>query len=82
MLLIVVAWPLLTTDCSIFWHFTQHLSVQELHQQFELPDDWPYFRRVSAYQFPNETYKDGYLRNPHQVLTHPSLDQGKVQPTA
>lgn len=51
---------------------------KELHQQFELPDDWPYFRRVSAYQFPNETYKDGYLRNPHQVLTHPSLDQGKV----
>lgn len=51
---------------------------KELHQQFDLPEDWPYFRRVSAYRFPNETYKDGYLRNPHRVLTHPSLDQGKV----
>lgn len=56
--------------------------MQELHQQFDLPEDWPYFRRVSAYRFPNETYKDGYLRNPHRVLTHPSLDQGKVQQIA
>uniref|UniRef100_UPI0037E760A1 ufm1-specific protease 2 isoform X2 n=1 Tax=Semicossyphus pulcher TaxID=241346 RepID=UPI0037E760A1 len=51
---------------------------RELHQQFELPDDWPYFRRANAYHFPNEPYKDGYLRNPHLVLTHPSLDTGKV----
>uniref|UniRef100_A0A3Q4AVQ7 Ufm1-specific protease 2 n=1 Tax=Mola mola TaxID=94237 RepID=A0A3Q4AVQ7_MOLML len=51
---------------------------KELHQQFELPNDWPYFRRANAYHFPNEPYKDGYLRNPHMVLTHPSLDDGKV----
>lgn len=51
---------------------------QELHQHFELPDDRPYFRRANAYHFPNEPYKDGYLRNPHLVLTHPSLDDGKV----
>ncbi|XP_059205896.1 ufm1-specific protease 2 isoform X1 [Centropristis striata] len=51
---------------------------KELHQQFELPDDWPYFRRANSYHFPNEPYKDGYLRNPHLVLTHPTLDNGKV----
>ncbi|XP_049427150.1 ufm1-specific protease 2 [Epinephelus fuscoguttatus] len=51
---------------------------KELHQQFELPDDWPYFRRANAYHFPSEPYKDGYLRNPHLVLTHPTLDNGKV----
>ncbi|XP_037328916.2 ufm1-specific protease 2 [Pungitius pungitius] len=51
---------------------------KELHQQFELPDDRPYFRRANTYHFPNEPYKDGYLRNPHLVLTHPTLDNGKV----
>ncbi|KAM7419322.1 hypothetical protein PAMA_016440 [Pampus argenteus] len=51
---------------------------KELHQHFELPDDKPYFRRANAYHFPNEPYKDGYLRNPHQVLTPPTLDNGKV----
>ncbi|XP_041641436.1 ufm1-specific protease 2 [Cheilinus undulatus] len=51
---------------------------KELHQQFELPDDWPHFRRANTYHFPNEPYKDGYLRNPHLALTHPSLDNGKV----
>ncbi|TKS68250.1 Ufm1-specific protease 2 [Collichthys lucidus] len=51
---------------------------KELHQQFELPDDWPYFRRANAYHFPNEPYKDGYLRNPHLFLTHPTLENGKV----
>ncbi|MEQ2189525.1 hypothetical protein GOODEAATRI_026131, partial [Goodea atripinnis] len=35
-------------------------------------------RRANAYHFPNEPYKDGYLRNPHAVLTHPTLDNGKV----
>ncbi|KAM4594923.1 ufm1-specific protease 2 [Fundulus diaphanus] len=49
-----------------------------LHGKFELPDDRPYFRRANAYHFPNEPYKDGYLRNPHVVLTHPALDNGKV----
>ncbi|XP_061586423.1 ufm1-specific protease 2 [Cololabis saira] len=51
---------------------------RELHQQFELPDDRPYFRRANAYHFPNEPYKDGYLRNPHVILTHPTLDNGKL----
>lgn len=51
---------------------------KELHQQFELPDDRPYFRRANAYHFPSEPYKDGYLRNPHLVLTHPTVDTGKV----
>ncbi|CAJ1052337.1 Ufm1-specific protease 2 [Xyrichtys novacula] len=51
---------------------------QELHKKFELPDDWPYFRKANAYHFPNEPYKDGYLRNPHVVLTNPSLDNGEV----
>uniref|UniRef100_A0A3Q2TTA8 Ufm1-specific protease 2 n=1 Tax=Fundulus heteroclitus TaxID=8078 RepID=A0A3Q2TTA8_FUNHE len=51
---------------------------RELHGKFELPDDRPYFRRANAYHFPNEPYKDGYLRNPHVVLTHPALDNGKV----
>ncbi|XP_037530823.1 ufm1-specific protease 2 [Nematolebias whitei] len=51
---------------------------RELHQQFDLPDDWPYFRRTNVYHFPNEPYGDGYLRNPHSVLTHPTLDDGKV----
>ena len=59
--------------------YTKTLSKQELHQQFELPNDWPYFRRATAYHFPIEPYKDGYLRNPHLVLTHPSLDNGKVR---
>ncbi|XP_070837166.1 ufm1-specific protease 2 [Chaetodon trifascialis] len=51
---------------------------QELHQRFELPHDWPCFKRANAYHFPNEPYKDGYLRNPHLVLTHPTLDNGKA----
>ncbi|XP_061839970.1 ufm1-specific protease 2 [Nerophis lumbriciformis] len=51
---------------------------KEFHQRFELPEDRPYFRRANAYHFPNEPYKDGYLRNPHLALTHPNLDDGKV----
>ncbi|XP_041838653.1 ufm1-specific protease 2 isoform X2 [Melanotaenia boesemani] len=51
---------------------------RELHHQFELPDDRPYFRRANVYHFPNEPYKDGYLRNPHMFLTHPTLDNGKL----
>ncbi|XP_032420176.1 ufm1-specific protease 2 [Xiphophorus hellerii] len=51
---------------------------RELHGQFELPDNRPFFRRANAYHFPNEPYKDGHLRNPHTVLTHPTLDNGKV----
>ncbi|XP_061627714.1 ufm1-specific protease 2 isoform X1 [Phyllopteryx taeniolatus] len=51
---------------------------KELHERFELPEDRPYFRRANAYHFPNEPYKDGYLRNPHLALTHPTLDDGRV----
>ncbi|XP_028307572.1 ufm1-specific protease 2 [Gouania willdenowi] len=51
---------------------------KELHEQYEMPEDRPYFRRVNAFHFPNEPYKDGYLRNPHQALTNPSLENGKV----
>lgn len=51
---------------------------KELHLHFELPDNRPYFRRANAYHFTNEPYRDGYLRNPHLVLTHPTLDDGKV----
>nr|XP_057942186.1 ufm1-specific protease 2 [Doryrhamphus excisus] len=51
---------------------------KELHHRFKLPEDQPYFRRANAYHFPDESYKDGYLRNPHLALTHPNLDDGKV----
>ncbi|CAG5928532.1 unnamed protein product [Menidia menidia] len=51
---------------------------KELHERLELPDDRPYFRRANAYHFPNESYKDGYLRNPHMTLAHPTLENGKV----
>ncbi|KAM9819547.1 ufm1-specific protease 2 isoform X1 [Syngnathus typhle] len=51
---------------------------KELHARFKVPEDKPYFRRANAYHFPNEPYKDGYLRNPHLALTHPTLDDGKA----
>ncbi|XP_056136802.1 ufm1-specific protease 2 [Lampris incognitus] len=51
---------------------------RELHHRFELPEDRPYFRRTNAYHFPDEVYKDGYLRNPHLILTHPTLEDGKL----
>ncbi|KAG7254225.1 hypothetical protein CRUP_007468, partial [Coryphaenoides rupestris] len=51
---------------------------KELHARFDLPEDRPYFRRAAAYCFPDHVHKDGYLRNPHRVLAHPSLDNGKV----
>ncbi|XP_054635615.1 ufm1-specific protease 2 [Dunckerocampus dactyliophorus] len=51
---------------------------KELHRRFKLPEDRPYFRRANAYHFANESYQDGYLRNPHLALTHPNLDDGKV----
>uniref|UniRef100_A0A8D3A673 Ufm1-specific protease 2 n=1 Tax=Scophthalmus maximus TaxID=52904 RepID=A0A8D3A673_SCOMX len=50
---------------------------KELHQQFELPEDRPYFRRANVFHFPSEPYRDGYLRNPHLVLTHPTMNDGK-----
>uniref|UniRef100_A0A673ZBG9 Ufm1-specific protease 2 n=1 Tax=Salmo trutta TaxID=8032 RepID=A0A673ZBG9_SALTR len=50
---------------------------KELHSLFELPDNRPYLRRANALHFPDEPYKDGYLRNPHVHLTHPALENGK-----
>lgn len=70
--LVTVVYPAGESDSQL------ETKRKELHQQFELPDDRPYFRRANAYHFPNEPYKDGYLRNPHVVLTHPTLDNGKV----
>lgn len=70
--LVTVVYPAGVPDSKL------ELQRKELHQQFELPDDRPYFRRANAYHFPNEPYKDGYLRNPHLILTHPHLENGKV----
>ncbi|XP_008315103.1 ufm1-specific protease 2 [Cynoglossus semilaevis] len=54
------------------------MQRKDLHEQHHLPDDRPYLRRANAYHFPDEPYRDGYLRNPHQVLIHPTLEDGKV----
>ncbi|XP_056227867.1 ufm1-specific protease 2 [Seriola aureovittata] len=70
--LVTVVYPAGVPDGQLETH------RKELHQQFELPDDRPFFRRANAYHFPNEPYRDGYLRNPHLLLTHPTLDDGKV----
>uniref|UniRef100_A0A3Q4MRK4 Ufm1-specific protease 2 n=1 Tax=Neolamprologus brichardi TaxID=32507 RepID=A0A3Q4MRK4_NEOBR len=70
--LVTVVYPVGVPDSQLV------AQRKELHEQFELPDDRPYFRRANAYHFPNEPYKDGYLRNPHLALTHPTLDNGKV----
>lgn len=47
---------------------------EELHKKYNLPEDRPYFRRGNAFQFPDQPYKDGYLRNPHDHLNHPNLE--------
>ncbi|XP_058049141.1 ufm1-specific protease 2 isoform X2 [Ahaetulla prasina] len=49
---------------------------KELHGQFNLPLDRPYFRRANAYHFPDESFKDGYLRNPHLHLNPPTIESG------
>ncbi|KAG8592140.1 hypothetical protein GDO81_000422 [Engystomops pustulosus] len=53
-------------------------SRKVLHGEFNLSLDRPYFKRANAYHFPDEPYKDGYLRNPHLHLNHPSLEGGTV----
>ncbi|CAN2388664.1 UFM1 hydrolase activity, partial [Pristimantis euphronides] len=53
-------------------------SRKLLHSEYNLPLDRPYFKRVNAYHFPDEQYKDGYLRNPHVHLNHPALEGGTV----
>ncbi|XP_018085877.1 ufm1-specific protease 2 [Xenopus laevis] len=51
---------------------------QALHEQFNLPLDRPYFRRANAFHFPDEPYKDGYIRNPHLQLGTPPLEGATV----
>ncbi|XP_021564645.1 ufm1-specific protease 2 isoform X2 [Carlito syrichta] len=51
---------------------------KELHDLFNLPHDRPYFRRSNAYHFPDEPYKDGYLRNPHAYLNPPNIETGMI----
>ncbi|XP_030305837.1 LOW QUALITY PROTEIN: ufm1-specific protease 2 [Calypte anna] len=51
---------------------------KELHELFNLPCDRPYFKRANAYHFPDEPYKDGYLRNPHLHLNSPGTESGMV----
>eukprot|EP00066_Takifugu_rubripes_P010507 XP_003978397.1 PREDICTED: ufm1-specific protease 2 [Takifugu rubripes] len=70
--LVTVVYPAGVPDSQL------EMRRQELHRQYELPNDRPYFRRANVYHFPNEPYKDGYLRNPHLALTDPSLVDGKV----
>nr|KAF6461221.1 UFM1 specific peptidase 2 [Molossus molossus] len=51
---------------------------KELHDLFTLPHDRPYFKRSNAYHFPDEPYKDGYIRNPHTYLNPPNIETGMV----
>uniref|UniRef100_A0A8C9TRZ4 Ufm1-specific protease 2 n=1 Tax=Scleropages formosus TaxID=113540 RepID=A0A8C9TRZ4_SCLFO len=51
---------------------------KELHRRLELPDDRSCMRRANAYHFPDEPYRDGYLRSPHLALNHPSLEGTKL----
>ncbi|CAL8332824.1 unnamed protein product [Lota lota] len=70
--LVTVVYPAGVPDSQLESH------RKELHGRFDLPEDRPYFRKANAFRFPDQVHKDGYLRNPHQVLTHPSLDNGKL----
>ncbi|XP_057187674.1 ufm1-specific protease 2 isoform X1 [Triplophysa rosa] len=51
---------------------------EDLHKKFELPGDRPCLRRANAFRFPDEAYKDGYLRNPHIHLNPPNIDDAKL----
>ncbi|NXP89821.1 UFSP2 protease, partial [Passerina amoena] len=51
---------------------------KELHGLYNLPCDRPYFKRANAYHFPDEPYKDGYLRNPHLHLSLPGMESSMV----
>uniref|UniRef100_A0A8C5BAG3 Ufm1-specific protease 2 n=1 Tax=Gadus morhua TaxID=8049 RepID=A0A8C5BAG3_GADMO len=70
--LVTIVYPAGVPDSQLESH------RKELHGRFDLPEDRPYFRKPNAFRFPDQVHKDGYLRNPHQVLTHPSLDNGKL----
>ncbi|KAM4707617.1 ufm1-specific protease 2 [Discoglossus pictus] len=51
---------------------------KELHERLNLPLDRPYLKRANAYHFPDEPFKDGYLRNPHVHLNTPLVEGGTV----
>ncbi|XP_043828946.1 ufm1-specific protease 2 isoform X1 [Dromiciops gliroides] len=51
---------------------------KELHDLYHLPHDRPYFRRANAYHFPDEPYKDGYIRNPHSYLNPLGAESGVI----
>lgn len=51
---------------------------KELHDLFNLPHDRPYFKRINAYHFPDELYKDGYIRNPHTYLSPPNIEGSMI----
>lgn len=51
---------------------------KDLHAQLGLPVDRPYLRRSNAYHFPDEHYRDGYIRNPHIHLNHPVLENSSL----
>lgn len=51
---------------------------EDLHRKFDLPGDRPCLRRANAFRFPDEAYKDGYLRNPHVHLNPPNIEDAKL----
>lgn len=51
---------------------------KELHDLFKLPHDRPYLKRINAYHFPDELYKDGYIRNPHAYLSPPNIEGSMI----
>ncbi|KAG5848317.1 hypothetical protein ANANG_G00097210 [Anguilla anguilla] len=66
--LVTVVYPAGVPDSRL------ELTRKELHSRFELPEDRPCFRRANAFHFPDEPYKDGYLRNPHAALNLPNME--------
>ncbi|XP_072262243.1 ufm1-specific protease 2 isoform X1 [Pyxicephalus adspersus] len=70
--LVTVVYPAGVAESQLEYH------RKMLHTQYNLPLDRPYFRRVNAYHFPDDLYKDGYLRNPHLHLNHPTIEGGTV----
>ncbi|XP_053315173.1 ufm1-specific protease 2 [Spea bombifrons] len=70
--LVTVAYPAGVPDSQLEGY------RKALHEQFSLPLDRPYLKRANAYHFPDEPFKDGYLRNPHAHLNPPNIEGGTV----
>ncbi|XP_010886860.2 ufm1-specific protease 2 isoform X1 [Esox lucius] len=70
--LVTVVYPAGVPDSQL------EIQRKELHSRFELPGNRPYLRRANSLHFPDEPYKDGYLRNPHLHLKPPTLGNGKL----